>query len=119
MCYIAGRCRVGKIHGGKGRCRSLLCASAPRPFNPLPAHFGANHAMKRPLLNADERDTVNELIQTTKRVQRLLVRRLYEDMGEPARPSGCTALRFVRRYSEGFRDNNEYDLECTERGSRM
>ena len=75
--------------------------------------------MKRPLLNADERDTVNELIRTTKRVQRLLVQLLYEDMGEPARPSGCTSHRFARRYSDGIRDNNEYDLECTECGLRM
>ena len=71
--------------------------------------------MKR-ALDDDERAAFEELLRTTKRIRALVTQLLSTD--ECHRQSACVHA-FERRYSEGVRDNGDYDLVCRHCGVRI
>ena len=84
-------------------CRESLCS------NGIPhSRAGAAGAMKRALL-ADERAALEELLRATKRVRALVSELLSAD--ECHRQTVCVH-DWERSYSEGVRDNNDYELVC-------
>ena len=71
-------------------------------------------AMKR-TLDDEERNAFEELLRATKRVKSLVLELLCAD--DNRRQAECTHA-WERLYSEGCRDNNEYDLVCRHCGQR-
>ena len=71
--------------------------------------------MKRALLDDDERAAFEELLRATKRARLLLLELLSAD--ERQRRDECVHS-FERRFSDGPRDNNEFDLVCIRCGQR-
>ena len=74
-------------------------------YSPYVVYFAA---MKRPL-DVDERAAFEELLRATKRVKVIIQERLAAEAAN--RYNRCDHT-FQRRYAEGCRDNNEYDLVC-------
>ena len=70
--------------------------------------------MKRALAD-DERAAFEDLLRATKRARLLLLELLSVD--ERQRRDDCAHV-FERRFCDGPRDNNEYDLVCTRCGHR-
>ena len=86
-----------------------------RPNWPAPSQTGSARVMKR-ALEHDEREAFEALLRATKRVKALIVELLCAE--ERQRRSEC-AHAFERLYSDGCRDNNDYDLVCRRCGVRM